>query len=343
MYPFIFRTVFARMDPERAHHLVFAFIRRLPWLGVGSLLCQFTGPRGIAVQALGLTFPSPFGLAAGFDKNGHAVRGLAALGFGHIEIGTLTPLAQPGNERPRMFRLVEDRALINRMGFNNDGVVAAARELVRLRSSGARLPIIGVNIGKNKLTPNEKAGDDYVAAATALGPLADYLVINVSSPNTPGLRSLQAVDELRPLLTATKRAAGTTPLLLKIAPDLADEDIRDIAALVLEAGLDGIIATNTTIARDGLRTDRARVDAAGAGGLSGAPLRERSLEVLRQLRALVPSDFVIISVGGVETPEDVIGRLDAGATLVQGYTGFVYQGPLWVRRINRALERRTFG
>lgn len=339
VYQFIFRTVFVRIDPERVHHWVYALIRRFPWLGFGSLLARFTAPRDIAVQTLGLRFPSPFGLAAGFDKNGRAIRGLGQLGFGHVEIGTITPLAQPGNEQPRLFRLTADRALINRMGFNNDGVAAAALELGRLRRSRAQLPIIGVNIGKNKLTPNEQAGDDYVRAASVLGPLADYLVINVSSPNTPGLRSLQAVEELRPLLAATKTAAGTTPLLLKIAPDLADDDIRDIAALVVEQGLDGIIATNTTISRDGLVTSAAKVESIGAGGLSGAPLHARSLEVLRLLRTLVPAEFTIISVGGVETAADVQERLTAGATLVQGYTGFIYQGPLWARTINRALAR----
>lgn len=339
MYDFIFRTVFTRIDPERIHHVVYGLIRRFPWFGFGRLLQRSTMVDGISVNALGLTFPTPFGLAAGFDKNGRAIRGLAQLGFGHIEIGTITPLAQPGNDAPRLFRLTADRALINRMGFNNDGVAAAALELSRLRRGRAKLPIIGVNIGKNKLTPNELAGDDYVRAAEVLGPLADYLVINVSSPNTPGLRSLQAVDELRPLLSRTKAAAGSTPLLLKIAPDLADDDIREIAALVLEQGLDGIIATNTTIGRDGLTTPAARVDAIGAGGLSGAPLAERSLEVLRLVRAVVPADFVVISVGGVETGADVRARLNAGATLVQGYTGFVYQGPFWARAINRELAR----
>lgn len=340
MYQFIFRTFFAPMDPERAHHLVYGLIRRFPWLGFGAVLSRFTRPRHIAVRALGLTFPSPFGLAAGFDKNGLAIRGLGQLGFGHVEIGTLTPLPQPGNEKPRLFRLLADRALINRMGFNNDGVAAAALELAKLRRTGRKLPIIGVNIGKNKVTPNEQAGDDYVRAATVLGPLADYLVINVSSPNTPGLRSLQAVEELRPLLAATKQAAGSTPLLLKIAPDLADDDIREIAALVIEQGLDGIIATNTTITRDGLLTPAAKVAAAGAGGLSGKPLAARSLAVLKLLRSVVPADFTLISVGGVETGEDVQERLDAGATLVQGYSAFIYQGPLWAQRINRALESR---
>ncbi|MFM6974671.1 MAG: quinone-dependent dihydroorotate dehydrogenase [Agromyces sp.] len=340
MYQLIFRAVFTRIDPERVHHWVYALIRRFPWFGFGTLLARMTRPEGIGVRALGIHFPSPFGLAAGFDKNGRAIRGLGQLGFGHVEIGTITPLAQPGNDKPRLFRLTADRALINRMGFNNDGVAAAALELGRLRRKNVPLPVIGVNIGKNKLTPNEQAGDDYVRAATVLAPLADYLVINVSSPNTPGLRSLQAVDELRPLLAATKQASGSTPLLLKIAPDLADDDIRSIAALVLEHGLDGIIATNTTISRDGLRTPAATVESIGAGGLSGAPLADRSTAVLRLLRDCVPSEFVLISVGGVETAADVQARLDAGATLVQGYTGFIYQGPFWARDINRALIAR---
>lgn len=345
MYQLLFRTVFVRMDPERIHHWVFGLIRRLPWLGFGRVLRRFTVAPGIGVTTLGLRFDSPFGLAAGFDKNGRAIRGLGQLGFGHVEIGTLTPVAQPGNDRPRLFRLVADRALINRMGFNNDGVDAAALGLQRLRgahrgSSGrGGLPVIGVNIGKNKLTPNESAIDDYVRAARVLAPLADYLVVNVSSPNTPGLRSLQAVDELRPILAATLAECGSTPLLLKIAPDLADDDILAIADLVVEQGLAGLIATNTTISRDGLRTPPAKVVAAGAGGLSGAPLAERSLAVLRLLRAHVPAELCLISVGGVETADDVRERLDAGANLVQGYSGFIYRGPLWLRQINRGLAR----
>lgn len=342
MYSLIFRTFFARMDPEAAHHLAFRVIRGLPKWGLGALVFRFTAPRDIAVRTLGLEFPSPFGLAAGFDKNGTAIRGLGQLGFGHIEIGTLTPLAQPGNPAPRLFRLVKDRALINRMGFNNDGVDEAALRLAALRSSRAgrrgKLPVIGVNIGKNKLTPNESAIADYVRAAQVLAPLADYLVVNVSSPNTPGLRSLQAIEDLRPLLAAVKKSAGATPLLLKIAPDLADDDIRDVADLVLEQKLSGIIATNTTIARENLNSSQALVAAAGEGGLSGAPLAQRSQEVLTIIRERVPAEVCVISVGGVESPQDVKERLLAGATLVQGYTGFVYHGPLWARKINRGLE-----
>jgi dihydroorotate dehydrogenase len=268
------------------------------------------------------------------------VRGLAALGFGHVEVGTITAIPQDGNPRPRLFRLVPDRAVINRMGFNNAGADAAAKRLAKLRRRRPRT-VIGVNIGKSRVVEVENATADYVASATKLAPLADYLAVNVSSPNTPGLRGLQAVETLAPLLRAVKDAAGSTPLLVKIAPDLPDEEITAIAQLAVAEGLDGIIAHNTTIGREGLKTDAALVDAAGAGGLSGAPLRERSMEVLRVVRDAVPSDFCVISVGGVETASDVQERLDAGATLVQGYTAFLYRGPFWARQINRGLTRGT--
>ena len=339
MYPFLFRSVLSKLDPERAHHLAFWLIQACGLPIVRRLLASTTRANGIDTAALGLQFDSPFGLAAGFDKNGTAILGLAALGFGHVEVGTVTPRPQPGNEAPRLFRLVADRALINRMGFNNDGVDAMALRLQRLRSKGSlrsALPVIGVNIGKNKLTENDQAIADYVRAARVLAPLADYLVVNVSSPNTPGLRSLQAAEELRPLLAAVLAERGTTPLLVKIAPDLSDEDVIELAALVRELGLDGVIATNTTISREGLTSPTALIERAGAGGLSGAPLAERSVEVLRLLRTELP-EACIISVGGVETAADVRERLDAGATLVQGYTGFVYRGPLWARQINRGL------
>ena len=339
MYPFLFRRVLSKLDPERAHHLAFWLIQACGLPIVRRVLASTTRANGIDTAALGLQFDSPFGLAAGFDKNGTAILGLAALGFGHVEVGTVTPRPQPGNEAPRLFRLIADRALINRMGFNNDGVDAMALRLQRLRSKGSlrsALPVIGVNIGKNKLTENDQAIADYVRAARVLAPLADYLVVNVSSPNTPGLRNLQAAEELRPLLAAVLAERGTTPLLVKIAPDLSDEDVIELAALVRELGLDGVIATNTTISREGLTSPAALIERAGAGGLSGAPLAERSLEVLRLLRTELPQ-ACIISVGGVETAADVRERLDAGATLVQGYTGFVYRGPLWARQINRGL------
>ena len=340
MYPLLFRTLLARMDPETAHHAAVAVIRVLGVPPLAALTARLTRPAPtLETSALGLTFPTPFGVAAGFDKDVRATRGLFALGFGHIEVGTITAHAQPGNPRPRLFRLIPDRAVINRMGFNNAGAEAAAARLRVLRRRRRRRPVIGVNIGKSRIVEVPDATADYVHSTRLLAPLADYLVVNVSSPNTPGLRDLQAVASLRPLLEAVKDAAGTTPLLVKIAPDLADDDIVEVARLAVEGGLAGIIATNTTIGREGLRTDPATVAAAGAGGLSGAPLRDRSLAVLRLLRRSVPTSFAVISVGGVETGEDVRERLDAGATLVQGYTGFLYRGPLWARQINRSLAR----
>lgn len=280
-------------------------------------------------------------MAAGFDKDGRHVDGLLALGFGSVEVGTVTARPQPGNPRPRLFRLPADRALINRMGFNNEGAAAAAARLARRRHRGG---IVGVNIGKTKVVPAERAADDYRGSAAAVAPVADYVVINVSSPNTPGLRDLQAAERLRPVIAAVREALGEAgrpdlPLLVKIAPDLADEDIDAVADLAVELGLAGIIATNTTIAREGLKTPREEVEALGAGGLSGPPLAQRSLAVLRRLRARVGDRLEIVSVGGVTTPEDVLERLRAGACLVQVYTGFVYGGPLWAWRCNRALAR----
>ncbi|RXZ86433.1 quinone-dependent dihydroorotate dehydrogenase [Agromyces atrinae] len=340
MYRLLFSTFLSRLDPEDAHHLAFAVIRRLPWLGIGRLVNLVTRPDPrLAVDALGLRFPSPFGVAAGFDKDGLAVFGLGELGFGHVEVGTITALAQPGNERPRLFRLVPDRALINRMGFNNDGADSAALRLAKL-ARRSRRPVLGVNIGKSRVTAVENATADYVRSARVLAPHADYLVVNVSSPNTPGLRGLQELDELAPLLEAVKAEAGETPLLVKIAPDLTDDAVERIAKLAVRLGLAGIIATNTTISREGLRSSAAAVEAAGAGGLSGAPLAKRSLEVLRLIRASVPAELCVISVGGVDTADDVQERLDAGATLVQGYSAFIYRGPLWARSINRGLARR---
>ncbi len=337
MYRLLFSLFLSKLDPEDAHHLAFRVIRALPTLGFGRLVERFTAPDpSLAVEALGVRFPSPFGVAAGFDKDGFAVRGLGNLGFGHVEVGTITALAQPGNERPRLFRLVDDRALVNRMGFNNGGADAAVGRLSRLARRSHR-PVLGVNIGKSRVTPVEDAIGDYERSATVLAPFADYLVVNVSSPNTPGLRGLQELDALAPLLEAVRRAAGSTPLLVKIAPDLADDEVRRICELVVRLGLDGIIATNTTISREGLRAPAATVEAIGAGGLSGAPLAGRSMEVLRLIRAEVPAELCVISVGGVETAADVQDRLDAGATLVQGYSAFIYRGPFWARQVNRGL------
>jgi dihydroorotate dehydrogenase len=339
MYRLLFRLVLSRWDPERAHSLAFWVIKSLPALGIGALVARFTRPDpGLRTSALGLEFPSPFGIAAGFDKEGTGIRGLGQLGFGHVEIGTITARPQPGNEKPRLFRLIPDRAVINRMGFNNHGA-AAAREVLQRAITRADRPVIGVNIGKSRVVDVDDAIPDYLESARALAPLADYLVVNVSSPNTPGLRGLQELEKLAPLLESVKLAAGATPVLVKIAPDLTDDEARMIARLAV-ATLDGIIATNTTLSRAGLRTDPATVEAAGAGGLSGPPVAGRSLELLKLIRSIVPADYCVISVGGVETAQDVIERLDAGATLVQGYTAFLYRGPLWAREVNRGLVRR---
>lgn len=343
MYGFFFRTVLRRIDPERAHHLAVAVIRAIPALGLTGLVRAFTRPDpALAVETLGLRFESPFGMAAGFDKDARSIRGLWALGFGHIEIGTVTAIAQEGNPKPRLFRLVDDRAVINRMGFNNGGAAAAAERVARQRRYRGR-PIIGANIGKSRVVAVEDAVADYRESARLLAPVADYLAINVSSPNTPGLRGLQDEALLRPLIVAVLEEAGSTPVLVKIAPDLDDAAIDAVCALALRHGLAGIIATNTTIGREGLTTDAAVVDAAGAGGLSGAPLRARALEVLRRVRAAVPDDYCVIAVGGIDTAVDAAERLAAGATLVQGYTAFLYRGPLWARQITRGLERIARG
>ncbi|WP_439563850.1 quinone-dependent dihydroorotate dehydrogenase [Microcella sp.] len=341
MYELLFRTVLRRLDPERAHHLAVAVIRAIPALGLTGLVRRFTRPDpALAVETLGLRFESPFGMAAGFDKDARSIRGLWALGFGHIEIGTVTAIAQEGNPKPRLFRLVDDRAVINRMGFNNGGAAAAAERVARQRRHRAR-PIIGANIGKSRVVAVEDAVADYRASARLLAPVADYLAINVSSPNTPGLRGLQDDALLGPLIAAVLEEAGSTPVLVKIAPDLDDAAIDAVCALALRHGLAGIIATNTTIGREGLTTDPAVVEAAGAGGLSGAPLRARALDVLRRVRAAVPDDFCVIAVGGIDTAADAAERLAAGATLVQGYTAFLYRGPLWARQITRGLARAS--
>jgi len=354
MYRLLYRIVLRRVPAEAAHRLAFGLIRavdRVP--GAAWLLRRWLGPRDpvLRVRALGLEFPGPLGLAAGFDKDARGTRGLAALGFGFVEVGTVTARAQPGNPRPRMFRLTADRALINRMGFNNEGAAAAAAALRRSRARRGG-PVVGVNIGKTRAVPDEEAAADYAASARAVAAVADYVVVNVSSPNTPGLRDLQAAERLRPVLTAVRsaldasspgRLKGKVPLLVKIAPDLADADVDAIADLALELGLDGIIATNTTISRDGLASSPAEVAAAGAGGLSGPPLRDRSLAVLRRLRDRAGDRLVLVAAGGIETPDDAWERLRAGATLVQAYTGFVYGGPLWPRQMNAGLAMRMHG
>ena len=356
-YDVLFEQALSRVDPERIHHAAFRAIRAAQ--PVTSRLVRTPVERRVGasaqVHALGLTFPHPLGLAAGFDKNAVGIDGLAALGFGHVEIGTVTGEAQPGNPRPRLFRLKDDRAIVNRMGFNNDGAEVVSRRLaawhVQMRrldgpgASGRADPVIlGVNIGKTKVVPEDEAARDYEKSAGLLAPYADYLVVNVSSPNTPGLRDLQAVEKLEPIVSAVRRRADEVrpdhrvPLLVKIAPDLSDEDVLAVADLALATGLDGIIATNTTISRAGLASPAGTVEAIGAGGLSGRPLTQRSEEVVRLLRGRVGPDLTLVGVGGITTVDDARRRLAAGADLLQGYTAFVYEGPLWPRRIVRGAR-----
>lgn len=352
IYPTLFKVFFKPMDAEKAHHLGMFGVKAMRLSGITRWGGRFFAPDpSLQTEVMGIRFPSPFGIAAGFDKGGTAIAALGNLGFGHIEIGTVTGQAQPGNPQPRLFRLVDDLAIVNRMGFNNDGAavvgprVAAARADLEAEYYGRTRPVIGVNIGKTKVVELENAIDDYLASTRVLAPQADYLAVNVSSPNTPGLRDLQAIETLEPLLMAVRAEADKVvpdrkvPLVVKIAPDLADQDIKDVATMALRLGLDGIIATNTTIAREGLglTTPLSKVLELGAGGLSGAPLKQRALEVLKLLKSEVGDQLALISVGGVTTAQDVAERLEAGADLVQGYSAFIYEGPLWAAHINRGL------
>jgi dihydroorotate dehydrogenase len=340
MYKLLLRPLLFRFDAEKVHHFAFWWLKFLLALpGAKPLarwLYDYQDPR-LAQHLMGLHFPNPVGLAAGFDKDAKLIDELACLGFGFIEIGTLTPRPQPGNPQPRLFRLPADRGLINRLGFNNGGVGAAVARLRARRSP----VLIGGNIGKNKDTPNEQAARDYELAFEALFDQVDYFVVNVSSPNTPGLRALQDREPLTALLqalqTLNRQRPQPKPLLLKIAPDLTDGQLDDIVAIAQEVGLSGLIATNTTIGRDHLATPADQVAQIGAGGLSGQPLRARATEVIRYLRARLGREFVIIGVGGIFTAADAREKLAAGASLVQLYTGFVYEGPGAVGQINRGL------
>ncbi|SUD48648.1 Dihydroorotate dehydrogenase (quinone) [Nocardia otitidiscaviarum] len=338
LYSLLLKMMFL-LPPERIHHLAFGAMRWAtrfaPTRWAVSKLLVVDDPI-LRTTAFGVDFPSPLGLAAGFDKNADGVDTWGPIGFGYAEIGTVTAQAQPGNPAPRLFRLPADRALINRMGFNNHGAVAAADNLAHRRTGGVP---IGANIGKTKVVEAADAASDYAVSAKLLGPLADFVVVNVSSPNTPGLRDLQAVESLRPLLRAVLDSVEV-PVLVKIAPDLSDDDIDAVADLAVELGLAGIVATNTTIRRDGLHTPAAEVEPLGAGGLSGPPVADRSLEVLRRLYARVGDKLVLISVGGIETADQAWERILAGASLLQGYTGFIYGGPFWARRIHRGLADR---
>nr|WP_297414826.1 quinone-dependent dihydroorotate dehydrogenase [uncultured Nocardioides sp.] len=339
-YRALFDRVLVQVDAEKAHRAGFRAVRAVR--PVTSRIPRKRRP----VHAMGLEFPGPLGLAAGFDKNAEGIDALAALGFSFVEVGTVTGEPQPGNDRPRLFRLPADRAIVNRMGFNNDGAEVVAERLAkrRLKHRDGDV-IVGVNIGKTKVVPEHDAdavAADYEKSTRLLAPYADYLVVNVSSPNTPGLRDLQSVERLRPLLVAVRRQADAVttphvPLLVKIAPDLSDDDVLAVADLALELGLDGIVATNTTISREGLRSGPEEIARVGAGGLSGRPLRERSLEVLELLRKRVGPDLTIVSVGGISDADDARVRLDAGATLLQAYTAFVYEGAGWPARVQGEL------
>jgi dihydroorotate dehydrogenase len=342
IYRLLYTLLLSRIDAERVHRLTAVGLRAVNAIPrLRRLLRALLAPRDarLRVHALGLDFPSPLGLAAGFDKDAAGFDAYATLGFGFVEIGTVAAHGQPGNPSTRIVRLTRERALVNRMGFPNAGA-AAVEELLRGRRPDAA--VVGVNVGKTKLAEDAEA--DYQASVRRLAPHADYLVLNVSSPNTPGLRDMQAVDRLAGLIAAVRAALAETaravPLLVKISPDLSDEDVDAIADLALRERLDGLIATNTTIDRGCLR-DPTAPNVPAEGGISGAPLKPHALAVLRRLHARTAGRLTLISVGGIETADDAWERIRAGATLVQAYTGFVYGGPLWPRRINRGLARRV--
>ncbi|MFN8346237.1 MAG: quinone-dependent dihydroorotate dehydrogenase [Spirosomataceae bacterium] len=354
MYKWLILPVLFRFDAEQVHHFVcgtLKFLFKIPGVSFLSKKWFVYEHPSLEREVFGLKFKNPVGLAAGFDKNAELTDELACLGFGFVEIGTVTPLPQSGNDKPRLFRLKPDRALINRMGFNNEGAAAAAARLRRRRTS----VLIGGNIGKNKLTPNENALDDYLKSFDALYDAVDYFVVNVSSPNTPGLRDLQEKEPLMKILTSLKEranelanrpsliahhsslAARSKPILLKIAPDLTDSQLDDIIEIVTGTDIAGVIATNTTISRADLQTDGSEIEKIGAGGLSGAPLTHRSTEVIRYICEKSNRAFPVIGVGGISSAAEAKAKLEAGASLVQIYTGFIYEGPALAKRICKAL------
>jgi dihydroorotate dehydrogenase len=341
MYKSLIRPFLFLFDPEKIHGFVFGLLKivnKIP--GVKALMNQLFAGKYPQLQRniLGLTFSNPVGLAAGLDKDAKLIDELANVGFGFIEIGTLTPQPQSGNEKPRLFRLPQDHALINRMGFNNMGVVAAVENLKKRKSK----IIVGGNIGKNKNTPNEKALDDYTQCFEALHPYVDYFVVNVSSPNTPGLRELQEKEPLRKLLSDVKSLSLSKekpkPVLLKIAPDLTNSQLDDIIQILHETRTDGVIATNTSITRERLTTPVSQLEKIGNGGLSGKPIESRSNQVIRYLRERLGKNYPIIGVGGIMSEDDAVEKIKAGADLIQIYTGFVYEGPGFIRRINKKLS-----
>ena len=338
MYHKIIRPLLFNLDPERVHHLTFSMLRKMLKIPAvsGMIKKEFAvEDPALEREVFGLKFRNPVGLAAGFDKDAKLYRELSSFGFGFIEIGTLTPKAQPGNEKKRLFRLKEDKAIINRMGFNNEGVAAATRRLKKNKNV-----LIGGNIGKNKVTPNEKAVDDYMVCFESLFDHVNYFVVNVSSPNTPNLRELQDKEPLTKLLKTLQdtnlQKPAPKPILLKIAPDLTDPQLLDIIDIVKETGIAGVIATNTTLSREGLTSK----DKNEMGGLSGRPLSKRATEVIRFLSEKSGKAFPIIGVGGIMTAEDALEKLEAGASLVQLYTGFIYEGPGLIKKINQAILKK---
>jgi dihydroorotate dehydrogenase len=338
----LLKPLLFKFDPEKIHYFVTGTLKTLNkvW-GVSSAIrgsFQLNDPR-LEREVFGLKFKNPVGLAAGFDKNASSIAELSNFGFGFIEIGTVTPLPQQGNDKPRMFRLPADAGLINRMGFNNEGVDVAALRLKQLKRDGL---IIGGNIGKNKITPNENAVSDYIKCFDALFHFVDYFVVNVSSPNTPGLRELQEKEPLKKLLNTlqqrNRKNDQSRPILLKIAPDLSNDQLDDIVEIVMETKIAGVIATNTTISREGLKSSNQLKNE--TGGLSGRPLTKRSTEVIRYLSTKSNKAFPIIGVGGIHSAADALEKLDAGASLIQLYTGFIYEGPALIKRINKAILSR---
>jgi dihydroorotate dehydrogenase len=348
----VLRNFLFLFSPEGVHYFSMNMLKLLCSFGFRKIMTGiFSPPAGKGFEIWKLKFPNRVGLGAGFDKNATYLRELEALGFGFVEIGTVTPLPQPGNEKPRVFRLIKDKALINRMGFNNDGVQIVAERLSKWRNS--RLPthdsrlIVGGNIGKNKVTPNEEAWKDYEICFKELHPFVDYFVVNVSSPNTPGLRELQEKESLRKILThlqelnvTLRKSNGDKPLLLKIAPDLSQEQIDDVIDLALEIKLDGLVATNTTISREKLsEQSKVKSEKMGAGGLSGLPLKQRSTEVVKYIHQKTGGRLPVIASGGIFTAADAKEKLDAGASLVQVWTGFIYEGPGIVKKICREINQ----
>lgn len=337
----LLKSFLFRLDPEKAHHFTFSLIKNVSLIpGIYFVINKMYGfeDARLSKTVFGIKFPNPVGLAAGLDKDAKLFNELGNLGFGFIEIGTLTPKPQPGNDKPRLFRLIPDHAIINRMGFNNEGVEAA---VIRLKNRKNKTVIIGGNIGKNKVTPNEEAVNDYIINFNALFDVVDYFVVNVSSPNTPNLRDLQEKEPLTKLLNTlqdlnTKKAIPK-PILLKIAPDLTDSQLDDIIDIVKTTKIAGVIATNTTISREGISLTKEEIEKIGAGGLSGKPLTKRSTEVIRYLKQKSNNAFPVIGVGGIHSADDAIEKIQAGADLIQLYTGFIYEGPALIKQINKAL------